>query len=132
MSAAAMRAADTNVLVRLVLRDDAAQFAAATAALKEGLWISHIILAEAVWVLSAVYKLPRVALQETLAMLLQYDSITIQEAQTVTVALELFVAHPKTDFTDCLAVAVARQAGHTPVLTFDKPLAKLAGAELLR
>ena len=51
-----MRAVDTNVLVRLVARDDARQVASAEAFVAQGAWISHLVLVEAVWVLSSVYE----------------------------------------------------------------------------
>jgi predicted nucleic-acid-binding protein len=52
-----MRAVDTNVLVRLVARDDAQQVAAAEAFVSPGAWVSHLVLAEAIWVLTSVYAL---------------------------------------------------------------------------
>ena len=52
-----MRAVDTNVLVRLVTRDDAQQVKAAEAFVAKGAWVPHLALVEAVWVLTAVYAL---------------------------------------------------------------------------
>jgi predicted nucleic acid-binding protein len=34
-------------------------------------------------------------------------------------------------FSDCMMLEVARKAGHLPLGTFDKALAKLDGAQLL-
>ena len=48
-----MRAVDTNVLVRLVARDDAKQIAAAESFIERGAWVSHLVLAETTWVLSS-------------------------------------------------------------------------------
>jgi predicted nucleic-acid-binding protein len=42
-----MRAVDTNVLVRLVTRDDTDQAAAAEAFVANGAWVPHLVLAEA-------------------------------------------------------------------------------------
>ena len=50
-----MRAADTNVLVRLVTRDDPQQVQAAESFIEKGAWVSQLVLAEATWVLSAAY-----------------------------------------------------------------------------
>ena len=50
-----MLAVDTNVLVRLLARDDATQALAADQAIAKGAWISHLVLAEAIRVLDAVY-----------------------------------------------------------------------------
>ena len=49
-----MRAIDTNVLVRLITRDDARQAASADIFVKKGGWVSVLALAEATWVLAAV------------------------------------------------------------------------------
>jgi predicted nucleic-acid-binding protein len=42
-----MRAVDTNVLVRLITRDDARQAASADAFVEKGAWVSVLALAEA-------------------------------------------------------------------------------------
>jgi len=52
-----MRAVDTNVLLRLVTRDDAKQAARADDFVANGAWVSHFVLAETSWVLSSVYEL---------------------------------------------------------------------------
>ena len=51
-----MRAIDTNVLVRLVVRDDADQARAAEECIATGGWVSHVVLAQTMWVLDAVYE----------------------------------------------------------------------------
>ncbi len=50
-----MRAVDTNVVVRLAVRDDKAQVAAAEKYIAErGAWVSHIVLVEVTWVPSGM------------------------------------------------------------------------------
>ena len=49
-----MHAVDTNVLVRLLVRDDARQATAAEAFVAKGAWVSTLVLAETLWVLDAV------------------------------------------------------------------------------
>jgi uncharacterized protein with PIN domain len=53
-----MRAVDTKVLVRLIARDEQHQAATAEAFVATGAWVSHLVLAETVWVLDAVHGLP--------------------------------------------------------------------------
>jgi len=36
---------------------------------------------------------------------------------------------PSLGFSDCLALEIAKKAGHLPLGTFDKRLSKIAGAE---
>lgn len=124
-----MRAVDTNVLVRLITRDDARQATAAEAFVASGGWVGHLVLAETTWVLSAVYGLAPPAIATALEMLLNHQHLTIQDADVVTAALERYRRHPRVDFSDCLVLEIARKAGHLPVGTFDRQLAKLDGAQ---
>ena len=126
-----MRAVDTNVLVRLVTRDDAKQVAAAEAFVKRGAWISHLVLAEATWVLSAVYGLGPRDIATAVEMLLNHQDLSLQEADVVSKALAQFRRRPGLGFSDCLLLEVARSAGHLPLGTFDRNLARIEGAERL-
>ena len=47
-----MRAVDTNVLVRLIARDDSRQVESAESFIENGAWVSVLALAEATWCLS--------------------------------------------------------------------------------
>jgi predicted nucleic-acid-binding protein len=127
-----MLAIDTNVLVRLLARDDAKQAAAADKFIAKGAWVSHLVLAETLWVLGAVYA--RTAAQQItiLEMLLGHESLVLQDADTVTAALAHFQHKPALGFSDCLVLEIAKKAGHTPLGTFDKALAKLPGAHSLK
>jgi predicted nucleic-acid-binding protein len=51
-----MPAVDTNVLVRLIVRDDPRQVRAAEAFVQEGAWVSLLALAETTWVLASAYR----------------------------------------------------------------------------
>lgn len=51
-----MLAVDTNVLVRLLARDDPKQAQAADEFVAKGAWVSHLVLAETLWMLDAVYE----------------------------------------------------------------------------
>jgi predicted nucleic-acid-binding protein len=123
-----MRAVDTNVLVRLLVRDDRAQVNAAEDFVELGAWVSHLVLAETLWVLDAVYERTPDQLATAVELLLNHTTLTLQEADVVTLALENFRAHPSLGFSDCLVLEIARRAGHLPLGTFDKNLRKLDGA----
>jgi len=126
-----MRAVDTNVLVRLITRDDPKQAKAAETFVAGGAWVSHLVLAEAVWVLSSVYDLDAPAVATAVDMLLSHKSLSLQETEVVESALAHFRDRPSVGFSDCLVLEIARKAGHTPVGTFDKQFAKLEGASRL-
>ena len=126
-----MRAIDTNVLVRLVTRDDARQVVAAEDFVAPGGWVSCLVLAEAVWVLSAVYDLAPAEIATAVQMLLNHKDLTIQDADAVAAALADYRRRPRLGFSDCLVLEVARKAGHLPLGTFDRELGKLEGAQKL-
>jgi len=124
-----MLAVDTNVLVRLLTRDDVKQAAAADAAIAKGAWVSQLVLAEAVWVLDAVYERTSRQLIAALDLLLAHESLVLQDADVVAAALAHFRVKPALGFSDCLVLEIARKAGHLPLATFDKTLGRLAGAQ---
>ena len=124
-----MRAIDTNVLVRLITRDDARQAAAADTFVLLGAWVGHLVLAETTWVLSTVYDLGPAAIATAVEMLLNHAHLTIEEADVVTAALAHYRSRPSLDFSDCLVLEIARKAGHLPVGTFDRHFARLDGTQ---
>ena len=126
-----MRAVDTNVLVRLVTRDDRRQVAAAESFVSKGAWVSTLVLMEATWVLAAVYELTRAEISTAIDMLLHHRDLTVQESDSVAAALVQYRSHPGLGFSDCLILETARKAGHLPLGTFDRDLSKFDGAERL-
>ena len=126
-----MRAVDTNVLVRLVTRDDDAQVRSAEAFVDKGAWVSHLVLAETTWVLSAAYDLEDAAIATAVDMLLNHKSLSLQDSDVVSAALDHYRRKPSLGFSDCLVLEIAKKAGHVPLGTFDKSLSKLDGTERL-
>ena len=126
-----MRAVDTNVLLRLIVRDDADQVARAEAFLAQGAWVSLPVLVEAAWVLKSVYGLDRQRIGIVLDMLVEHDRLTLQDEDVVRRACALFARERSAGFSDCLIVEVARKAGHVPVGTFDKRMIRLDGTQRL-
>jgi len=127
-----MRAVDTNVLVRLIVRDDPEQVRIAESFVSTGAWASHLVLAEATWVLDAVYDRTPEQIAIAIDMLLNHKDLTIQDAEVVTNALEHFRRRPALGFSDCLVLEMARKSGHLPLGTFDRDLAKLDGVKRLQ
>ena len=127
-----MRFVDTNVLVRLLTRDDEAQTAAAESYIASGAWVSQLVLMEAMWVLVSVYEVKPEKIATAVEMLLQHHELTVQDADVVAAALEQFRGRPALGFSDCLILEVARKAGHLPLGTFDRDLSKLEGARILQ
>jgi predicted nucleic acid-binding protein len=117
-----MRAVDTNVLVRLVTRDDPHQVAAAEAFVANGTFVPCLVLAESVSVLTSTYELDGARAARAMAMLLEHDRLVLENAEAFAAAL---------GFSDCLALELARNAGHLPLGTFDRDFGKLDGVQRL-
>jgi predicted nucleic-acid-binding protein len=126
-----MHAVDTNVLVRLIVRDDSDQVGAAEVFVAKGAWVSHLVLAETVWVLDAVYNRSPAQIANAVERMLNHKELTLQDAPTVALALDHFRSRPSLGFSDCLVLEIARKSGHLPLGTFDRNLAKLDGTRRL-
>jgi predicted nucleic-acid-binding protein len=124
-----VRAIDTNVLVRLLARDDARQAEATEAFVARGAWVSHLVLAETMWVLDSVFELGPEQIAKAVELLLDHRDLTLQDADVVASAVRLFRKRPVVGFSDCLVLEIARKAGHLPLGTLDRELSKLDGTE---
>lgn len=122
-----MRAVDTNVLVRLLTRDDEQQARSAQEFVSGGAWVSHLVLAETVWVLRALYGRSPEQVADAVDHLLTHDELRMQDADAVKAGLDTFRRLRGVGFTDCLVLEIARRAGHLPLATFDRALSRLDG-----
>lgn len=78
-----MRAVDTNLIVRLLVGDDPDQTTAAEAFIAPGAWVSHLALAETLWVLDAVYDRTLARRARAVEQLLQHRSLVIERPDAV-------------------------------------------------
>ena len=131
-----MIALDTNVLVRLVTRDDEAQAQRAKAVFEThasedgGLYVPDIVLVELCWTLARSYALSREDIARAVHALLDNAGIALESPAAAKSALVYFEAG-SADFPDCLIVAKAGQAGCSHTLSFDRRMAALPGVQLL-
>lgn len=127
-----MPAADTNVLVRLLVDDDVEQqrHAASFVRRSGSVFVSHLVVMETSWVLARVYRFARTALALALEMLLSTEGLVVERSDIVEEAIRTFRASTA-DFTDCLVLAVARAANELPLATFDERLGRVPGAHRL-
>ncbi len=125
-----MAAADTSIVLRLLLEDDDAQTRAARAFLRARapLFVSHVVLAEVVWVLSSLRGFGRRDLGGFVEMLLATAGFALEDPLAVKDALDTFRSS-KAELSDCLVLAIARRAGALPLGTFDRNLGRLEGAQ---
>ena len=121
---------DTNVLLRYIVRDDAAQAQAATQVIETRCsretpgYVAQVVLAEIAWVLTRGYRYPRESVHDVLAALLASEDLEFQDAATARVALDRFRTGTA-DFADCLIGAVHAAAGCAETVTFDRQAGKL-------
>lgn len=131
-----MAALDTKVLVRYLVRDDARQQATARNFIRQcvaqgqPLFIPVTVTLELEWVLRSNFKFAKTSIIETLAALLSTQELSFESESAVELALRQYAEH-SADFSDCMHLALAAQAGHLPLGTFDRAAAKLDGAKLL-
>ena len=131
-----MIALDTNVLVRLVLRDDEAQAQRARKLVEThsnsdaSLFVSDVVLAEFARVLRSRYALPGKAIARTLRAMLDNATLAWQSRSAAVEALRLF-EQGSVDFPDCLVVALAQIHNCDAVATFDQGMRTLPKVRLL-
>jgi len=129
-------ALDTNVLVRLLLRDDAAQASLAhqlfeaNAGNDAALFVSDVVLAELAWVLRSRYALATEPVARALRALLGNATLSWQSRAAVAQALQLF-EQGGTDFADCLIVALGDAHGCEATATFDRGMQSLPGVRVM-
>ena len=113
------RAVDTNIVVRLIVRDDPAQVTAAEGLLPDGIFILSTVLLEAEWVLRSRYRLDAAAISDGFERLFGLAEVELENAQAVADAIAAYRAGA--EFADALHVA---QSASRPFATFDKRLAQ--------
>ena len=130
-----MIAVDTNVLVRYLVRDDAAQAEAARLIL-EGVstdrpcFICREVALEVVWVLERAYRFTREQIADVIVELSATEGIVIEEMEEVTRSAIRY-RQSNADFSDLMILAAAQRAGAEPLYTFDRRLARVEGAALV-
>ncbi len=132
-----MKALDTNVLVRFLVRDEERQakiiyrrFKQAESD-KEVLFVPLLVVLETIWVLDSVYEISRQEILESINELLLMPILEF-EAQP---AIQSFVSsaeEPKMDLSDLLIAHSSKFSGCECVLTFDKRASKFELFELIR
>ena len=120
-----MIAIDTNILVRLLTRDDYAQAKRAAALFEhEEIFVAKTVLLETEWVLRFSYELNKPVILKALKSAVGLPRVTVEDSPAVAEALDLFEAG--VDFADALHLASGRAA--VQFATFDERLKKRADA----
>ncbi len=127
-----MAAIDTNVLVRLVTRDDPAQYEKAQAFVHkhQPVLVTQLSVLELVWVLMSRYGMDKRRVGQVVQALLEMVELDVQEPAILEAALKTWKS-AKADFADCFILETVKAASETPLGTFDATLGKLEGCRRL-
>ncbi len=131
-----MKGLDTNVLVRYLTQDEAAQAKRASECIKgecssdRPCLINRIVLCELVWVLEGAYGYRRADIADVLEKILRTNQFLIEDLQACWSAFEKYRAS-RVDFSDALLAGTNRMLGCEATITFDKGAAQLEDFELL-
>lgn len=127
-----MAAIDTNVLVRLVTRDDAAQFEKAKAFVHkhQPVLVTQLSVLELVWVLMSRYEMDKAKGVQVVRALLEMAELDLEQPAILEAALEAWEGS-RADFADCFILETVKAASETPLGTFDATLGKLEGCKRL-
>ena len=127
---------DTNVIVRYIAQDHAAQSARATRLIERECsaaspgFVALVVLVETVWVSESLYRATREEVAQILRRLLSIRQLVVESAEVAWKALRTFET-ARADFADCLIHHIALSQGCERVVTFDRQAAK-CGMSLLR
>ena len=133
----AMIGIDTNVLLRLLVRDHDAQvraaerFIAAHCSKADPGFVSRIVIAEIAWALGRFYRYERPEIAAAIRALLNVAKLEIESADEIHTAVTDFEGSTA-GFADCLLARTNRSTGCEYTITFDRKAARLPGFKLLR
>jgi predicted nucleic-acid-binding protein len=119
-----MKAVDANVLLRWLTRDDPVQTPLADKVMLGRVFVPLTVLIEVVWVLRRSYRLDREALNTTMRVLVNLETVTIASDAGVRWALD---RHEQgADLPDMIHLIACK--GASAFVTFEDKIAKRAGA----
>jgi predicted nucleic-acid-binding protein len=121
---------DTNVIVRYLVKDDIRLFNTATEYFnrvkggQEKIVILESVIAECIYVLTKIYKVPKDEAARSLIALLNYRGVVNSDRNELISALTLFTSK-HIDIVDCILCIKAKSNG-TAVFSFDADLNRIA------
>lgn len=131
-----MIAVDTNILIRLIVRDDPRQTPLAESLLEgaaergESCLVTDPVLCEVGWVLESCYDASRAEIVSAMQELLAQDVFTFEDREAFGRAIAL-CQRSSLDLSDLLIGAKGQARGARTTYTFERPLARQEGFTLL-
>jgi len=124
---------DTNILIRYLTRDDESLYVRAKEffdKVKEGSTraiILESVIAECIYVLTKIYKVPKNKAAESLIDILRYKGIANDDQKELILALSLF-SERNIDIVDCI-LCVKAAGPDTSLFSFDSELNKMSDSQ---
>jgi predicted nucleic-acid-binding protein len=130
-----MRSVDTNVVVRLLVKDDVAQTRIADETWRDllasgGVFLSKVVLVEVGWVVRVSYGFDRATIAEALRRLVDIEGVVVEHEPTIRRALDRY-ERGSAEFADYVLLESSRDASALPVLTFDQRFARETDVQLV-
>ena len=131
-----MKALDTNVLVRFLVKDDERQSKIVYSAFKQAetdkntFFVPLLVVLETLWVLDSVYNIERNDIIDSINEILLMPILKF-EAQATIQSFIFFARENKIDLSDILIACSAKLSGCESVLTFDKKASKFDYFEIV-
>lgn len=126
-----MIGADTNTIIRFLVRDNEEQAQKVKQILEEGetLYLSQVVLSEIYYVLTTAYKFSDPDFIKAIDKLLEIEGFEFFDDQVVKNIIRDFIKS-NADFEDCMIHQI-NASQNLQTLTFDKKASKLKGMKLL-
>jgi predicted nucleic-acid-binding protein len=117
-------AIDTNILIRLVARDDEAQYQSVLQLFSQhNIWISQTVLIESEWVMRGIFAYTQQQVYHLLSDIIAIEGVEAENDSSVRLALRAF--NTGMDFADAVHLFTAN-SNDLPFHTFDKALVQHA------
>lgn len=127
---------DTNILLRLIVKDDAKQHARVLNLLKKTLsagrpgFINLVVLMEFAWTLRRAFKQSNESIVATVEQLLGVENVVVERGEIVARALWVSI-DKRIDLPDALISCLNEAEGCSETLTFDEDFARSGAAKLV-
>lgn len=133
-----MTAADTNVIIRFLVRDDEKQAQRVYRHLKEAetkrkhVFIPLLVVLETIWLLESAYNKSRAEILEAISSMRQMPVFCFEKDDVIERVVNDGQRFGKVDLSDILIAHSAQSCGCDTCMTFDKGAASHPGFHLLK
>lgn len=116
-----MKIADANIILRYLLKDNEEFYCRAAQIIEENnIYLPFEVIAEIVYVLEKVYKVPRIKINSALVSLFSYENIDTIDKDIIVQSLNLY-STTSLDFVDTLLIGYNKVRKYK-IFSFDKKL----------